>query len=337
MEAKVLCKKCIMPESKPDIFFNEEGVCNLCVAFEERKMKTESIKPLETDFIKIINKNRGKDKYDCLVMLSGGKDSTASLYYMVKRYKLRVLAFNFDHGFETEEARRNVDNAIETLGVDFMVFKSDFMKDMFARILQSNSKAVVCHPCSIWYMQLAYDTAARYKIPMIVAGWTKGQSVKNKIKPGDGKDEQSVEFRQMAMASSEFLKKQLKDMPKYKNFPTSMAEVVKRANKKFKSIVISPHWFLPFGPETYVEVIKKELKWKAPTFSYPKGSTNCSLNFISAFNSVEHFGYTHYHVEASKMIRETMMSREDALRELAIDFDKDLLNDIAKDLNYEFK
>lgn len=326
-----------MPENKPDVFFNEEGVCNLCVEFENRKIEREAAQPLETDFIKIIDKHRGKDKYDCLVMLSGGKDSTASLYYMVKRYKLRVLAFNFDHGFETEEARKNIENAVDILGVDFMTFKSNFMKPMFEKILKTNADVVVCHPCSIWYMQLAFDVAARYKIPMIVAGWTKGQSVKNAVKPGVSKEDQSLEFRKMAKATTDFLKNELKDMPQYKNFPTSMEEVIKRAKRRFKSIVISPHWFLPFGPETYVEVIKKELKWQRPQFSYPKGSTNCSLNFISAYNSVKHFGYTHYHVEASKMIRETMMSREEALNELAIDFDKELLNTIAKDLDYEFK
>lgn len=326
-----------MPESKPDIYFNEDGVCNLCVAYENRTIETKAIQPLESDFIKIINKNRGKDKYDCLVMLSGGKDSTASLYYMVKRYNLRVLAFNFDHGFETEDARKNIENAVDILGVDFMTFKSNFMKEMFAKILASNSNVVVCHPCSIWYMQLAFDVAARYKIPMIVAGWTKGQSVNNNVKPGADKDEHALEFRQMAKATTDFLRTQLKDMPKYKDFPTSMEEVVKRARKKFKSIVVSPHWFLPFGPETYIEVIKNELKWKVPSLSYPKGSTNCSLNFISAFNSLKHFGYTHYHVEASKMIREKMISREDALRELAFDFDKELLNSVARDLGHEFE
>ncbi len=336
MEKRELCKKCVLPEAKPDIYLNDDGICNICVASHDKKTSTPSPTPLETDFIKIINKNRGKEKYDCLVMLSGGKDSTASLYYMVKRYKLRVLAFTFDHGFETEEALNNVKNAVKILGVDYMTFSSNYMKPMFSKILQSDSRVVICHPCSIWYMQLAFDVAARHKIPLIVAGWTKGQSVKNKVKPSDADGDHSIEFRQMAKETQEFLKTQLKDMPQYKNFPTSMEEVIKRARKKFKSIVISPHWFLPFGPETYVELIKKELQWETPTFSYPKGSTNCSLNFISAYNSVKHFGYTHYHVEASKLIRENVMSREDAMNELVIDFDKDLLNTIAKDLDYEF-
>ena len=53
-------------------------------------------------------------------MCSGGKDSTSSLYYVKKRYNLNPLAFTFDHGFETEEAMRNIKNAVEILDVDFL-------------------------------------------------------------------------------------------------------------------------------------------------------------------------------------------------------------------------
>ncbi len=336
MEKRRICSKCVMPENEPDIVLNADGVCNICSSYEAAKTQSQAKQPMETDFIKIINKYRGKQKYDCMVMCSGGKDSTSSLYYMVKRYKLNVLAFTFDHGFETEEAMRNIRKAVEILKVDFLLFKSDYMKDMFSKILTTGSKAVICHPCSIWYMDLAFDIAARYKIPMIVAGWTKGQSTKQEIMSKCGCNVHSPEFRQMAAATTEFLNTQLGDMPKYRNFPKSMDEVLKRAKKKCKTIVISPHWFLPFGPETYIDVIKKELNWEAPTFSYPKGSTNCSLNFISVYNSVKHFGYAHYHVEASKMIREMMTTREEALKELELDFDKATLNEIAKELDYQF-
>jgi hypothetical protein len=337
VENQRICKKCVMPEHKPDVLLNEEGICNICVSYEEVKNLSEANQPLETDFLKIINKYKGKQKYDCMVMCSGGKDSTSSLYYMTERYKLNPLAFTFDHGFETEEAMENIHNAVEILGVDFLFFKSDYMKDMFSKILKTGSRAVICHPCSIWYMDLAFDIAARYEIPMIVAGWTKGQSAKQEVMSKCGCNVHSPEFKEMAKATHEFLDNELDDMPKYKDFPRSMEEVLKRAKKRFKSIVVSPHWFLPFGPETYIEVIKKELNWKAPKFSYPKGSTNCSLNFISVYNSVKHFGYTHYHVEASKLIRESVMSREEALKELEIDFDKDVLNEIAKDLDYRFE
>jgi len=329
-----ICQKCVMIERKPDVYLNEKGICNLCIEYD-RSINSYS-KPLETDFINIINKYKGKHKYDCLVMCSGGKDSTSSLYYMKKRYGLNILAFTFDHGFETEEALANVRNAVEILNVDFMYFKSNCMHGIFKKILESGSKAVVCHPCSIWYMDLAFDVAAKYDIPIIVAGWTKGQSAKQPVMSRCGCNTHLPEFRAMGEATVDFLNREVKNMPEYKNFPRSMDEVLKRANSKHKAIVISPLWFLPFGPETYVKVIKKELKWKVPKVSYPKGSTNCLLNFISVYNSMKYFGYTHYHVEMSKLIREGVITREEALTSLRPNYNKKLLNSIAKKLNFQF-
>jgi hypothetical protein len=326
-----------MPENKPAVFMNEDGICNLCVTYEMTKKFEANEKPLETDFLKILNKYKGKHKYDCMVMCSGGKDSTSALYYMKKRYDLNPLAFTFDHGYETEEALENINNAVKILNVDFLFFRSSYMNDMFSKILHSDSKAVVCHPCSIWYMDLAFDIAARYDIPLIVAGWTKGQSTNENVMSKCGCNVHAIEFKAMAEATIEFLNKELDDMPKYKDFPRSMEEVLKRANKKHKSLVVSPHWFLPFGPEVYVETIKKELNWKVPKVSYPAGSTNCLLNFISVHNSMKHFGYTHYHVEASKLIREGYMTREEAMKQLEINFDKALLNEIAAKMNYKFE
>jgi len=329
-----ICKRCIMPENKPDILLNEDGICNLCVAHDTAK-KFETLKPLESDLIKILSKHQGKHRYDCMVMCSGGKDSTSALYYMKKRYKLNVLAFTFDHGFETDEALENIHNAVEILGVDFLFFKSAFMKDMFAKIIASNSKAVICHPCSIWYMDLAFDVAARYEIPIIVAGWTKGQSNKQEIMSKCGCNVHTAEFKAMAENTRQFLDNELKGMPQYKDFPRSMEEVLSNAKKRFNTIVVSPHWFLPFGPEEYMKVIKEELKWKMPDFSYPSGSTNCSLNFMSVYYSMKNYGYTHYHVEASKLIREGLLLREDALKQLELNFDKKILYDIANKLGID--
>lgn len=324
-----LCKKCVLPENKPDMFFDSEGVCNICREFEKNKKEQDDIKFFETDFIKMLNQNKSKGKYDCLVMCSGGKDSTAALYYMKKRYKKNPLAFTFDHGFETEEALENIKNAVDALGIDFVFFKSDFMKEMFAKIIETNSKAVICHPCSIWYMQLTFDIAARFEIPVIIAGWTKGQSSKQPVMSKCGCNVHQPEFIAMARETQEFMKNYLKDHPKYKDFPMSMEEVLTQAKKKNKSIVLSPHWFLPVNSDEYVEIIQKELKWKYPKVSYPAKTTNCYLNFLSVYYSIKNFGYAHYNVEMSKMIREGLMTRDDALKLLEINFDEKLLQDVA--------
>jgi len=69
-----------------------------------------------------------------------------------------------------------------------------------------------------------------------------------------------AEFISMARAAKEFLDTYVKTNPKYKDFPGSMEEVLVRAKKRQRCAVLSPHWFLPFDSDVYVEVIKKELK-----------------------------------------------------------------------------
>ncbi|MFA6384507.1 MAG: 7-cyano-7-deazaguanine synthase [Candidatus Omnitrophota bacterium] len=329
---KAVCVKCVLPESKPDIWLDSQGVCNICREHEKSSGRSQQTVFLETEFVKLLNQNQTKGPYDCLVMCSGGKDSTASLYYMKKRYKRNPLAFTFDHGFETDDAMDNVRKAVDILGVDHIIFRSDFMKDMFADIARTGSKAVICHPCSIWYMQLTFDVAARYDIPVIIAGWTKGQATKQPCMSRCGCNVHQQEFISMAKATQSYLDGYIKKNPKYKDFPRSMEEVLARAKKKHHAIVLSPHWFLPVDQDSYVEVIKKELKWEFPAESYPAKTTNCALNFLSVYNSMKNFGYTHYHVEMSKMIRDGLMSRDDALKLLEINFTGQVLDRVLDKL-----
>ena len=99
MTEHAICRKCVMPESKPWIRLNEDGVCDICLQYAREKAAGAVEKNLESDFTNILALHRGRHEYDCLVMCSGGKDSTASLYYMKTRYKTKPLAFTFDHGF----------------------------------------------------------------------------------------------------------------------------------------------------------------------------------------------------------------------------------------------
>jgi hypothetical protein len=337
-EQKIICKNCVLPEALPYIYFNESGICNLCIEFEQEQKLDEGPKLLETDLLKILKKNKSKGKYDVLAMCSGGKDSTSALYYMKTRYNLNPLAFMFDNGFESQDAIKNVESAAEKLDVDFMFYRSNYMKKMFGKLLSTGSKAVMCHPCSLWYMDLAFEIADKHEIPIIIAGWTKGQSTNQNIMSKCGCNAMAPEFKMMSDATKEFIDTYVKNEPQYKNFPTSMEEVLKKAqSRKSKAMVISPHWFLPYGPDVYVPLIKKELDWKFPDLSYPGHSTNCNLNFISVYNSLKNYGYTHYHIEMSKLIRQGVISREEALKDLEFKIDIVELNKIASKLNYTYE
>lgn len=329
-----LCRKCVLSMRGPGGLLDADGICSICATEEHRH---HSVHPMvETDLIELLQKLQRKGDYDCLVMCSGGKDSTASLYYMKKRYGLNVLAFTFDNGFENPEALKNISTAVEILGVDFLKYKSSFMNDLFSELLISGSKAVICHLCSIWYMGVAFDITEKYKIPTLVAGWTKGQYERHDKGFGPARLKCSPVFDEMARASESFITDLSRKYSKYKNFPKSMEEVVCRAEKKWKPVVISPHWYLPFDETHNVELIKKELNWQAPSRSYPKKSTNCLLNYLSSYLAMKNYGYTHYHVEMSKLIRSGQISRNEAIDRLKMDFDQSILEEVSQKLGYTF-
>src|SRR5262245_51320415 len=104
MSDRRICNRCVMPEAPPHIVFDDKGICSLCLQYDKDKQETETRKLLESDFIQLLDKHKGKTKYDVMVMCSGGKDSTSALYYMKTRYKMNTLAFMFDNGFELPEA-----------------------------------------------------------------------------------------------------------------------------------------------------------------------------------------------------------------------------------------
>jgi tRNA(Ile)-lysidine synthase TilS/MesJ len=117
------CTKCLFPETKPDLFFNEEGVCSACVAAEQ---KNESIdwKQRESDFFSIINnykKAPNETGYDCLIPVSGGKDSTYQAYFMKEVCGMNPLCVCFETTNLTEIGQRNIDN-ISKMGIDVIYF-----------------------------------------------------------------------------------------------------------------------------------------------------------------------------------------------------------------------
>ncbi len=323
-----ICARCVLPESKPVIFLNEQGVCNICLDFEKRKRYQNVPKLLESELIKVINKNRKKSGYDCLVMCSGGKDSTAALYFIRKRYKLNPLAFTFDNGFENKQAIDNVARAVDMLGVDWVYFKSDFMKEMFSEVIKMKYRFSICPLCSLWYMQLTYQTSTRYDLPLIISGWTQGQLtspiVTERLHDGLQSERSNCrlgpekEFILLCSEISSFIDMMRKKYSKYASFPKDMNEIRKRYKISKKANILSPHWFLPHETEYYTDLIRKELGWRLIDSSYPLESTNCQLNLLGSYLSMQKYGFTHFHVEMSKLIRLGKMGREEALRKLEL-------------------
>ena len=122
------CSRCILDSNLPGIEFDEKGECNYCKLFEdlekEYPLGKEGEKNLQALITKIKAAGEGQ-KYDCVVGVSGGTDSTYVLYEAVK-LGLRPLAVHFDNGWNSEIAVNNIQQACQTLGVDLFTYVVDW-------------------------------------------------------------------------------------------------------------------------------------------------------------------------------------------------------------------
>jgi tRNA(Ile)-lysidine synthase TilS/MesJ len=120
------CSKCLFPETKPDLSFNEDGVCSACVAAEEKDKGIDWVQR-EKEFHEIINYYRrppGDIGYDCLIPVSGGKDSTYQAYFMKEVCGMNPLCVCFETTVVTEVGQQNLDN-LSKMGMDVIHFKKN--------------------------------------------------------------------------------------------------------------------------------------------------------------------------------------------------------------------
>ena len=114
------CKKCILTETMPFIEFDSKGVCNYC---NEYKIVNQP-KPL-ADFNKLLEPYRRENGPDCIIPLSGGRDSCMGLHIAVKELGLKPITYTYDWGMVTDLARRNISRICSKLGVENIIVADD--------------------------------------------------------------------------------------------------------------------------------------------------------------------------------------------------------------------
>lgn len=116
------CKRCFYPDTKPDLTFNSEGICSACTAFDARKNVDWGKR--ENDFIELVDYyKRLKCTYDCVIPVSGGKDSTYQVITALK-YGLKPICVTATTDSLSPIGRANLDN-ISKLGVDCIEISVD--------------------------------------------------------------------------------------------------------------------------------------------------------------------------------------------------------------------
>lgn len=139
-----LCTRCIMDTSVPRITFDENGVCSYCHLHDaldaEHPLNDEGQKKLDGIIAAIKKSGKGK-KFDCICGISGGRDSTYNLWYVVKKLGLRPLAVHFNDGFGNPSAGENMLKTCDKLGVELRTVTSDWResKDIKLAFLKAST------------------------------------------------------------------------------------------------------------------------------------------------------------------------------------------------------
>jgi len=123
-----ICNYCVMDTSDEMIKFNSNGRCNHCLKYEKNIKPLLMLKEHQSSFEKLINKikNEGKNKkYDSIIGLSGGKDSSY-IVHLAKLHDLRPLIIHFDNGWDSELAIQNIENIIKKTNFDYINYIVDW-------------------------------------------------------------------------------------------------------------------------------------------------------------------------------------------------------------------
>ena len=164
------CIKCVMPHTRPDLRFNDDGVCDACKSAELKFSKIDWDER-KKEFENLIEKykNKSSDDYDCLIPVSGGKDSHYSVYIAKKIYNLNPLCLAFEPTLPTEIGIQNLDN-IHNLGVDLIKFKQNPI--IYNKLIMEGFKRVGdmewANHMGIWSVPVHF--AIKFQIPLIFWG-----------------------------------------------------------------------------------------------------------------------------------------------------------------------
>jgi N-acetyl sugar amidotransferase len=157
-----------MPSTKPDLHIDEQGICNACRSFEKRKEVNWDSRKQELDVV--LDKYRSKDhsKWDCIVPVSGGKDSTYQTVRMLQ-LGLNPLCVTATTCHLSDIGKKNIQN-IKNLGVDYIEFSPNPVIRRKLNKIGLTQVGDISWPEHVGIFTIPIRAAVQYNIPLIVWG-----------------------------------------------------------------------------------------------------------------------------------------------------------------------
>lgn len=313
------CKRCIYNSSIPKITFNQEGVCNYCEQYDSMNKQypnNDEGESIIRKYVDQIKKDGIGKKYDVVIGVSGGCDSSYLLHLAKKKYGLRVLAAHFDNTYNSKIAVENIQTVLSKLDIDLFTYVVDNKE--FHRIQKSLLLASVPEFEAATDLALAtthYLACAKFNVKHIWEGHsfrTEGVSP-----PGwfymDAKYIQSIhkKFGDGIIKSTPllWLSRWIKWM------------VIDKI-KKFR-----PLYYIDYNKEEVKKLLTKEYNWQWYGGHHMENRTSY---FINNYYLPIKFGIDLRYCEYSALVRAGFLTREAALKKIEEPkpYDSNLLEEI---------
>ena len=330
MHIKV-CANCVMDTTDSAIIFDERGVCDHCLDFEQ------NVKPnwhtdqrgkarLDAMIGEVRSAGKGRD-FDCILGLSGGLDSSYMLHLMVKEFDLRPLVFHVDGGWNTDLALNNIQVLVEKLGLDLFTEVIDWedMRDFQLAFFKSGMPMLDIAQDHAFVATL-YKFAHQHNVKYIINGGNiSTECVRNPLEWLY----YGTDMRLINDVRNKFCTRPLN------NYPFSPIYFHKVYLRYFKGVkVLKPLDHLPYSKEIAINTLSNEYGWRA----YPqKHFESRFTKFFEGYWLPTRFGYDTRKVQFSSLILTGQMTRDEALERLkAPAYDPETIHDefsyIAKKL-----
>jgi N-acetyl sugar amidotransferase len=164
------CTRCCMPETNEGMEFDEMGICKACRSQEE-KMRINWAHKRE-QFREILDhaKAAAGDNYDCMVPISGGKDSAFQLHVLTRVFGMRPLAVTFSHNWFSKTGWENLWNMVEKLDIDHIMYtpKRGLVNNMARQSLPLIGDS--CWHCHAGILSFPLQVAVKFGIKLIIWG-----------------------------------------------------------------------------------------------------------------------------------------------------------------------
>ena len=304
-----ICTQCVMDTTASEIVFDEKGVCNFCTECESYLNKTIfrpiNIRTKELNVTLNKVKELGKkDKYDCLIGLSGGVDSSYICYW-AKEVGLRPLIVHFDNGWNSELAVKNIENIIQKTGFDLYTYVIDWegFKDLQLAYIKASVIDIEAITDQLIFASI-YKIARKFKIKTIVDGVNNSSE---SILPQSWIYADKLDYINLKNIHNKFGQVPIKNFPKLDMIRRHIYTNLYHYNK------IQPLNLMDYNTEKAKSVLKEVFEWK----DYGgKHYESIFTRFYQGYILKRKFNVDKRRAHLSSLIISKQLLRADAIKEL---------------------